>query len=155
MRIRPLAEGDLDAVVELALVSFDGQLAEHHSAEALAVLRDDVTVESFRDQMACKQILVAEDSSGIVATGALVDYGDAERPRYTVSQFYVRADLHRRGIGRQLLEHLTALAVEAGAESLHVPSSRTAIPFYAQAGFTVDESQPDTALEITWMTKPL
>jgi len=33
-----------------------------------------------------------------------------------------------------------------------VPSSRNAIGFYAQLGFTADTEQPDEADEITWMT---
>lgn len=155
MRIRPLAEDDITRVVELSLANFDGVLAEHHSAEVLAVLRADVCPQSLRRQMAEKQMFVVEDSAGIVATGALADYGTPGHPKFTVSQFYVRADRHRRGIGRQLLEHLTALAAAAGADSLHVPSSRNAIPFYERAGFAVDDLQPDAALEITWMTRLL
>ena len=155
MRIRPIADSDIDAVVQLALANYDGVLAEHHSAEVLAVMRADVNPESLRRQMADKQVFVAEDASGIVATGALADFGTPPDHMYTVSQFYVRSDLHRRGIGRQLLDHLTALAAEIGVDALHVPSSRPAIRFYEQAGFAVDDLQPDAALELTWMTRPL
>jgi GNAT superfamily N-acetyltransferase len=155
MRIRAIADSDIVAVVQLALANYDGVLAEYHSAEVLAVMRADVNPESLRRQMADKQVFVTEDASGIVATGALADYGTPPDHMYTVSQFYVRPDLHRCGIGQRLLDHLTALAADTGADVLHVPSSRPAIPFYEQAGFVVDELQPDTALEQTWMTRPL
>ncbi len=71
------------------------------------------------------------------------------------SVFYLRADLHRRGIGKRLLEHLVATARDIGADSLHVPSSRNAVAFYEAAGFAVDAEQPDAAIEMTWMAMPL
>jgi GNAT superfamily N-acetyltransferase len=105
--------------------------------------------------MTWKQVFVVEDEDQIVATGALADFGTSDVPKYTISMFFVRSDLHRRGIGSRLLDHLAALAAEVGATTLHVPSSRYAIPFYGHAGFAIDALQPDAEEEITWMTKPL
>jgi hypothetical protein len=42
--------------------------------------------------------------------------------------------------------------VEKGAELFHVPSSRNAVGFYSCIGFEVDENQPDSDDEITWMS---
>jgi GNAT superfamily N-acetyltransferase len=150
-----MRDSDVDAAVELTLANYDGVLAEHHSAEVLAGLRAELTPEFFRDQMTWKQVFVAEDEGQVVATGALADFGTSDAPKYTVSMFFVRSDLHRHGIGSRLLDHLTAAAVETGADKLHVPSSHNAIPFYVHAGFAVDTLQPDAEQEITWMTKPL
>ena len=154
MLTRRMHDGDVDAVVELTLTN-DDVLAKHHSAEILAGFRAETTPEFFRDQMTWKQVCVVEDEDQIVATGALADFGTSDGPKYTISMVFVRSDLHRRGIGGRLLDHLTALAAEVGANTLHVPSSRYAIPFYEHAGFAIDALQPDAEEEITWMTKPL
>ena len=155
MLIRRMEDRDVEPVVELALANYDGVMAEHHSAEILAGFRADATPQSFRDQMAWKQVFVAEEAGDVVATGALADFGSAGAPKHTVSQFYVRSEFHGRGIGTRLLAHIAEAANSAGADRLHVPSSRNAIGFYERAGFSVDSGQPDAALEITWMTKPL
>jgi GNAT superfamily N-acetyltransferase len=152
MLIRRMNDHDVEPVVELALANHDGVMAEHHSAEILAGLRADVTPQFFRDQMAWKQVFVAEEAGEVVATGALADFGSPGAPKYTVSQFYVRSDVHGRGIGTRLLAHIGEAANSTGADRLHVPSSRNAIGFYERAGFTVDSGQPDAAIEITWMT---
>jgi GNAT superfamily N-acetyltransferase len=153
--IRPMNEGDVAAVVDLALANYDGVMAEHHTAGVLAGFRAEITPEFFREQLAWKQVLVVEQAGEVVATGAFADFGRSDKPKCTVSQFYVRSDLHGRGIGRRLLEQIVATARDLGVDSLHVPSSRNAIPFYQHAGFSEDILQPDAASEITWMTMPL
>jgi GNAT superfamily N-acetyltransferase len=155
MLIRRMEGGDVEPAVELARANYDAVMAEHHTAEILAGFRADVTPRYFREQMSCKQVFVAEDAGEVVATGALADFGTTDAPKHVVSQFYVRSDLHRRGIGTRLLAHIVEVAIDAGADCLHVPSSRNAIPFYESAAFVVDAAQPDAAIEITWMTKPL
>ena len=79
----------------------------------------------------------------------------ADAPKYTVSQFYVRADVHGRGVGTRLLAHICEAAKSAEADRLQVPSSRNAIGSYELAGFSVASGQPDAPIEITWMTMPL
>ena len=130
-------------------------MAKHHSAAILAGFRADVTPQFFRDQMAWKQVFVAEEAGEVVATVALADSGSPGAPKYTVSQFYVRADAQGRGIGTRLLAHIGETAKSTGADRLHLPSSRNAIGFYELAGFSVDSGQPVAAIEITWMTMPL
>ena len=147
-----MADSDVDAVVALAHANIDGVLAGYHSAAVMARFRDEITAESFREWMTWKQVFVAEDQGQVVATGSLADFGTAGEPKQTVSQFYVRPDLHRRGIGSHLLAHLVRLARATGADALHVPSSRHAVPFYQHAGFVADALQPDEASEMTWMT---
>ncbi|MGV8083588.1 MAG: GNAT family N-acetyltransferase [Coriobacteriia bacterium] len=138
MLIRRISESDIEPVVELVLRNYDGVMCEHHSPEVLARFRDDVTVQSFRKQMRRKQVFIVEDAGEVVATGSLANFGTAEEPKYTVSQFYVRPDLHGCGIGRRLLAHLIEVANGLDAASIHVPSSRNAIGFYERAGFVID-----------------
>jgi GNAT superfamily N-acetyltransferase len=100
-------------------------------------------------------VFVVERNGQIIATGALADFGSPENPKHTVSQFFVRPDLHRQRIGTVLLAYLTDLAEHEGIRQLHVPSSRNAIAFYGHAGFVADSDQPSADDEITWMTKEM
>jgi len=153
--IRPMHEADIEPVATLMLGNWDGVLAEYHAPELVAGYRAQVSPDWLRGGMERKRVFVVERDGEVVATGALADFGTPEEPMPVVSAFFVRADLHRQGIGRRLLEHLIALAVADGEAALHVPSSRNAVPFYEAAGFAADAEQPDSADEITWMTKRL
>ena len=152
MTVRPIQKTDIPSVVALTLRNLDDVLPRYYTPEFLAKIRAVVTPEKLKSQMASKRIFVVEQDGEIVATGGLADYGSAEKPKHTVSQFYVRVDMHSRGIGKHLLAHLIDLSQREGVTRLHVPSSKNAIPFYGQAGFIEDQNQPDAAKEITWMT---
>jgi predicted cupin superfamily sugar epimerase/uncharacterized protein YdhG (YjbR/CyaY superfamily)/GNAT superfamily N-acetyltransferase len=153
--VRPIREEDVEPVVELMLANYDGVLSEQHSPAVVARFRAEITPHRLRQQMHSKRVYVVEDAGQVIAAGALADYGTSEEPSYTVSELFVRPDRQGRGIGRHLLEHLVGAARAVGAEVLRVPSSRNAIPFYEEAGFEVDASQPDAGLEITWMTRTM
>lgn len=95
-----------------------------------------------------KDILVVEESDEIIATGAVANFGDQQNPRHSISNFFVKPELHRQGIGKQLFNALMRIVIEKGAEHLHVPSSRNAVGFYSTMGFTVDDLQPDAEDQI-------
>ena len=155
LTIRTMADADVTAVCDLMLRNYDGEIAAHHSPSAVARFRSMVRPEWLREDARLKRVFVAEDERGIVATGALADFGQPGEPRYCVSQFFVRDDLHRQGIGALLMQHLLAVARRKRMERLHVPSSRNAVAFYKSEGFRVDAAQPDEENEITWMTLEL
>ena len=59
-------------------------------------------------------------------------------PYAEVSELYVEPEARRRGVGRSLLDHLTALAKAAGAEELFVMTDAENLPArntYARRGF--------------------
>jgi GNAT superfamily N-acetyltransferase len=152
MIIRRMSEDDIEPVIELMLGNYDGVLAKYHSPEVLAKSRARVTPETLCEWMGWKRIYVVEDEEEIVGTGSLADLGSEREPKLSISQFFVRSDLHGQGIGRQLAMHLVEKARSMGAEWLHVPSTRNAIGFYRRLGFVPDLEQPDVDDEITWMT---
>jgi GNAT superfamily N-acetyltransferase len=152
MNIRPIEDRDIPEVVGIMLRNWDGVMSQHHSPAVVSRFRGEVTPDWLRRQMAWKRIFVVEDADGIVASGGLADFGDKGKPKYCVSQFFVRPDLHGRGIGGLLMGHILLAARDAGVELLHVPSSRNAVPFYRKAGFSICGEQPDAADEITWMS---
>ena len=74
--------------------------------------------------------VVAVDSAGVVlGFGALSEYKDRTGYRTTVeNSVYVRRDVARRGIGRQILNHLLAVATVSGFHSViaRIESTSTA-----------------------------
>ena len=74
--------------------------------------------------------VVAVDSAGtVLGFGALSEYKDRTGYRTTVeNSVYVRRDLARRGIGRQILNHLLAVATVSGFHSViaRIESTSTA-----------------------------
>ena len=74
--------------------------------------------------------VVAVDSAGaVLGFGALSEYKDRTGYRTTVeNSVYVRRDVARRGIGRQILNHLIAVATVSGFHSViaRIESTSTA-----------------------------
>ncbi len=151
MNVRRIEEADIAAVVDLIQRNWDEVLSEHHSAHVVARFRGEVTPDSMRQQMSWKEIYVVEADGAIAATGALANFGVGDAPKYSISNFFVRPELHGKGIGSALMNCLFESARRAGGAVLHVPSSRNAIGFYERFGFIQDVLQPDAADEITWM----
>ncbi len=115
MTIRPAREADIPCLVEMMLANWDTVMAEHHSAAVVEKFRAEITPDWIRRQMAWKQVFIVEESGDIVATGSLANFGTGNAPKHSVSQFFVRADLHRREIGTHLLRHLIQVARSGGA----------------------------------------
>jgi predicted N-acetyltransferase YhbS len=156
MLIRHMTPADAEAVSALIDRGYDQVLAHYHSPELIRRFREHTTPESLREQLSRKDVYVVEDGGRIVATGGVGQWDDEKGgPDRRVTNLFVAVDLIGRGIGRMLLDHLETLACGEGATSLHALSSRSAVSFYQRAGFLLDDPQPATAGEITWMTKPL
>lgn len=153
MRVRPITESDLDAVVMIIVWNWDEVLPRYHSSRVVSKFRDHASPESLRAQMTWKRVFVAETDERVVVTGALADFGSPDNPRHSVSNLFVDPDMHGQGIGTKLIHHLFEVAFAQGIDCLHVPSTRNALPFYRNVGFVEDGQQPDLEDEITWMTK--
>jgi ribosomal protein S18 acetylase RimI-like enzyme len=152
MIVRKIEEQDVESVSGLMARNFDEVMSHYHSKHIIEKFKSHNTPELVKTQMLWKEIFVVEDDGGVVATGALANFGDSENPKYSVSNFFVKPELHNRGIGSLLFGKLLETAKEKKAELLHVPSSRNAVGFYEKMGFVKDEIQNDIEDEITWMT---
>ncbi len=152
MVIRKINERDLTAVAQIIQRNFDEVLIQKHSQEIVEKFRDRNKAEDLKNQMTWKDIYVVEIEGEVVATGALANFGDADTPKYSISNFYVKPELHRKGIGKALFNHLFHKAKNMNIDLLHVPSSRTGYDFYGQVSFIKDDIQYDEDDEIIWMT---
>ena len=127
---RPVRADDVEGLVQLIRRNFDEVIAKYHSAAAIAKFSGNASREKIAAWMEAKEIYVVEANGEVVAIGALACFPVADGERHYISQFFVRADLHRQGIGSTLLSQLIQVARRRGIRQLHVPNSRNAISFY-------------------------
>ncbi len=156
IKIRPAESADIPVMAQLIADNFDHAMPEHSPA-VREQCKKLCAAEALAGQLAWKKVFVILRDGAIAGTGALADFGTPELPKWSISNFFIRRDWHGTGLGRQLLHFLSEQALKFGAVELHVPSSRTGMAFYREAGFVRDEVQPeeDAKLEITWHTRKL
>ena len=152
MKIRKMKSKDVTIVAELIKRNFDEIMSQYHSNEVIEIFKNLNTREKLLSQMDWKEIYVVEINDEVVATGALANFGNGETPKYSISNFFVKPELHGQGIGRKLFSHLLEVFKSKNVKYLHVPSSRNAVKFYEKMGFVQDLEQKDLHDEITWMT---
>lgn len=152
MKIRKMENKDITAVSELIRRNFDEIMSKYHSQYIIEDFKSRNTADKLIIQMNWKEIFVVEKDNEIVATGALANFGNNEVPKYSISNFFVKPELHGQGIGRSLFNHLSEVFKAKNVKDFHVPSSRNAAEFYEKMGFVQDLEQKDLHEEITWMT---
>ncbi|OCL25448.1 acetyltransferase [Orenia metallireducens] len=155
MKIREIRAEDIEHIWELIKRNFDEVMIEHHSKEVVEKFKEYNKPEKLKEQMEWKEIYVVEEDDKIIGTGAIANFGDNDSPKYSISNFFVKPELHGRGIGRFIFDHLLMSIKKKEIERLHVPSSRTGLGFYKRMGFVEDEFQPDKKDKIIWMTMKL
>lgn len=152
MVIRLADENDIGSIKELLDRNFDEIISNYHTVSIVNKFKEHNSIDNLKTQLTWKKVYVADDKGRIVGTGAFANFGTESEPKYSVSNLYVLPELHRKGIGKQIMKVLLTDAEENNAHTFHVPSTRNGIRFYENSGFKVDDIQPDTGDEITWMT---
>lgn len=96
--------------------NFDEIMKKHHSEDIIDKYKNHNTFKKLKQQMTWKKILIVKEGNEIVATGAVANFGDEVNPKYSISNFFVKPELHRNGIGRVLFNNLLRIATEKGAK---------------------------------------
>jgi GNAT superfamily N-acetyltransferase len=135
--LRPACPADLPAIVALIR-----ELADFEQLSHLVV----VTPESLQPHLfgprPAAEAVVAELDGAVVAFALFFTNFSTflGRPGLYLEDLYVRPDFRGRGIGRALLQHLGALAVERGCGRFEwsvLDWNTNAIAFYEKMGATV------------------
>lgn len=152
MKIRKMESKDVTVVADLIRKNFDEIMSQYHLNGVIEKFKNLNTPEKLLTQMNWKEIFVLKINDEVVATGALANFDNEETPKYSISNLFIKPELHGKGIGRKLIEHLFEVVKGKNVKELHVPSSRNAVKFYEKMGFVQDSEQKDLDDEITWMT---
>lgn len=116
------------------------------SAAIAQIGTDGYTSHEIQEWAACPmpyqfdEVIEAGDFVVAECQGAIVGFGAIDRQTAEIIALFVRPDCWRRGIGRQLLDWLEALAQAAGLGWLRLSSSLHAAAFYRFAGYTTLEA---------------
>ena len=135
MELRAATERDLPAI---------NDICNHFVRTSAAILQlepftADERAAWFAAHDARHPILVAVDGGEVIGWGSLTRYHVRDGYRHTVEDsIYVRADQHRRGVGRALLDALLMRAREAGHHTVLAvidAAQAGSIALHARAGF--------------------
>jgi ribosomal protein S18 acetylase RimI-like enzyme len=130
MRLREMNDADIESVARLLEV-----LAREYFLDTCSPEQASTFVRE--NNAAALRRLVGEGYVYHVAEvdGQLAGF-IAIRDRQHVFHLFVAAQFHRRGIGRKLLEHASAVAIAGGADGgFTVNASNYAVPMYEALGF--------------------
>jgi len=134
-RIREAVEADLPLVASLIR-----ELAEYERLLDQVTLTDDGLRDALFGERRYAEVVVAEDPEGEPAGFALFFHNFSTflgRPGIYLEDLFVRPRFRGAGIGRALLAHLAALAVERGCGRLEwavLDWNEAAIGFYRRLG---------------------
>jgi GNAT superfamily N-acetyltransferase len=153
VRIRKARADDAAAAWKIRNAAILNQCDGHYPAEDLARWTGGDITDGFI-QFVAEQFYVATVSNVVVGTGMI------DRATGRVDGIFVRPDMMRRGIGRQMMQYLEDIGRAAGLSSLSLDSTLNAAEFYRRCGFAGDvvgiyHSPRGIALECVPMTKSL
>ncbi|MCU0093405.1 MULTISPECIES: GNAT family N-acetyltransferase [Pseudomonas] len=145
--IRNATNADAPAISRTILSALRESNVQDYSAEIIEQVAQSFSPLAILHLLTERQFLVATAGSHIVATASL--------DNDIVRSVFVDPRYQGKGIGRQLMERLQSLAINADLKRLRVPSSITAEGFYASLGFEKVRDEFHGAERTVIMTKAL
>jgi GNAT superfamily N-acetyltransferase len=152
-RIRKAFADDAAAAWEIRNAAILSQCTGHYPPESLAIWTDGEITEGFT-QFVVEQLYVATVNDVVVGTGMI------DRDTGRLDAIFVRPDMMRRGIGKQMMSFLEEIGLAAGLTKLTLDSTLNAAQFYRSCGFVgeaigVYQSPRGITLDCIPMTKVL
>jgi len=133
--IRPMAQGEEQALTRLYQDSILGLGPAHYSAEQVTAWASfGAEREAFTEFVCVPWTVVAEDETGLIGFAGLEDDGH-------VPSLYVRHDRARRGVGSQLLEAVLREAESRGVNRLYAEASLFSKGVFEKYGFVVERME--------------
>jgi len=110
--------------------------SQYYSPGYVASLIDHHSPMQLLENAWTQHIFVAMEDSKVVGTGSLANFGTPETPSYYGTSIFVALELHRHGIGRQIMQKIEEKALEVGADKITVRAAVNARQFYEKLGYT-------------------
>ncbi|WP_027910139.1 GNAT family N-acetyltransferase [Pseudomonas sp. URMO17WK12:I4] len=127
--IRPARETDADAISRVIVQTLRLSNAADYPPQVIERVAANFDAAGVRGLLESRQVFVALDDERVVATASLASD--------VVRSVFVLPEMQGRGVGKALMRHIEGVALAAGVQSLRVPASLTAVPFYTALGYTV------------------
>jgi GNAT superfamily N-acetyltransferase len=152
-RIRKARADDAAVAWEIRNAAILSQCKGHYPPESLAIWAKGEITDGFI-QFVVEQLYVATVNDAVVGTGTV----DCNTGR--LDDVFVRPDMMRRGIGKQMVSFLEAMGRAAGLTRLALDSTLNAAEFYRSCGFVgeaigIYQSPRGITLDCIPMTKVL
>ncbi|HEY4779392.1 MAG TPA: GNAT family N-acetyltransferase [Solirubrobacterales bacterium] len=135
VRIRPTTEADMELLFGLIL-----ELAEYEKLAHAVVGDPEVLRRTLFEQRAAEALIVELDGEAVGYAIFFTTFSSFEcRSGVWIEDIYVRPEKRRDGIGRAVMEHIAALALERGHVRLEWTAldwNEPALRFYEKLGAT-------------------
>ncbi|MBV4484555.1 GNAT family N-acetyltransferase [Pseudomonas sp. SWRI153] len=128
IKIRNATTADAPAISGTIIKTLRESNARDYPTEVIDQVVENFSPSAVLPLLTVRLVLVATIDSQVVATASL--------DKDVVRSVFVEPDYQGKGVGRQLMESIQSIAVDAGFNLLRVPSSITAEGFYASLGFS-------------------
>ena len=135
--LRTFRASDIAAVQGLIHRTIDACYAEVYPPQAVAFFKRFHSLEAIGERALAGAVVVVEDESGIVATGA--------RAGSEISGVFVAPEMQGRGLGALVMEELEAGALAAGEPVARLDVSLPSRGFYERRGYLV---QADRSIDV-------
>jgi putative acetyltransferase len=129
VRLRRARPEDADDILVAHRAAVRVTCATHYSPDDIEAWVGRLSVASYRDAMARRDVLVPEDGGRVLGFGML----DCELAE--VRAVYIHPEAGRQGVGAAVLDALETIARLRGVTHAHLDSSLNAVGFYAAHGW--------------------
>lgn len=157
--IRPIAEGDVEAVRDLHARSFAGLAGSHNTAAQIDAHLALIRAPDYAAALLCNNLLLAEGRDRRIVGSAGWCETEGEPGTARIRKVFVAPDAAGTGLGRRLVEAAEADARARGATGFFVRANANAAAFYERLGYRPVETGAmpgpgGVAIPVVFMRKP-
>ncbi|NKF52316.1 GNAT family N-acetyltransferase [Shewanella sp. WXL01] len=131
MKIRKATRRDIDVAWQIRKQSIKAQCIEHYPPEVIEPWLNGSLPEGFAAELE-SNFYVAFEGDEIIGLGAF-SYNENK-----IYAMFVKPEFMGKGVGRQIMAYLEALALENNINTVHLDSTLNAAPFYRSLGYVGD-----------------
>ncbi|OBT11614.1 hypothetical protein A9267_03025 [Shewanella sp. UCD-FRSSP16_17] len=131
MRIRKANTSDIDVAWEIRKESIKAECVDYYPNEVIEPWLNGALPEGFASEIE-SHFYVALQGNNIIGLGA---FSYSENKIYAI---FVKPEFMGKGVGKQIMAFLEALALESNIKTVYLDSTLNAAPFYRSLGYVGD-----------------
>ena len=135
MIIKRFQDAQAEEVAEFIKINLLEITSIYYPPEFVEFLIDHHSPKQLLEKARTQHIFVAMEDGEAIGTGSLANFGTPEIPSYYGTSIFVALELHRQGIGRQIMQKVEEKALELGADKITVRAAINARVFYEKLGY--------------------